>query len=181
MSDAEDPLALAQRIADQIRALLDSYGAAVYRLDETSGAQVAVATSGDLGPRFRPGLVFPRGTGIVGLVLVEGRPVTTPNVLNDPRVTLTPDNQSLVEQAQYRSVLAVPLIVNGTVIGAVSVGAAEGRIFTEREMTVVQAFADQAAIAIENARLYQEAAAHQRQLATMVDVAPEADKPTRFF
>jgi len=171
MAAVEDPSALEQRIADQIRTLLDSYGAAVYRLEEASGALVAVATSGDLGPRFRPGLVFPRGTGIVGLVLLDGRPVTTPNVLSDPRVTLTPDNQALIEQAQYRSVLAVPLLVQGAVIGALSVGAAEGRIFTEAEMTVVQAFADQAAIAIDNARLYQESAAHQRRLATMVEVA----------
>jgi two-component system cell cycle sensor histidine kinase/response regulator CckA len=171
MAAVEDPSALAQRIADQIRALLDCYGAAVYRLEETLGALVAVATSGDLGPRFCPGLVFPRGTGIVGLVLLEGCPVTTPNVLSDPRVTLTPDNRALIEQAPYRSVLAVPLIVQGAVIGALSVGGAEGRIFAEAEMTVVQAYADQAAIAIENARLYQESAAHERRLATMVAMA----------
>ena len=92
-------------------------------------------------------------------------------MLSDARVALTPDNKALIEQARFRSVLAVPLLVNGTVIGAVSVGAAEGRIFTDRELTVVQAFADQAAIAIENARLYHEAEEHRRRLATLVEVA----------
>ncbi len=137
MGSIDHPSVLARRIADQVRALLDGYGAAVYRLEEASGNLVAVATSCDLGPTFRPGLVFPQGTGIVGLVLQSARPVTTPNVLSDTRVTLTPDNKALIEQARFRSVLAVPLLVNGTVIGAVSVGAAEGRIFTDRELTVV--------------------------------------------
>ena len=171
MSAVEEPSALARRIADQVRALLDGFGAAVYRLEEASGHLVAVATSGDLGPTFRPGLVFPQGTGIVGLVLHSAGAVTTPNVLSDSRVRLTRENKALIEQARFRSVLAVPLLVNGTVIGAVSVGAAEGRIFTDRELTVVQAFADQAAIAIENARLYHEAEEHRRRLATMVEVA----------
>jgi GAF domain-containing protein len=171
LGSIDHPSVLARRIADQVRALLDGYGAAVYRLEEASGNLVAVATSGDLGPAFRPGLVFPPGTGIVGLVLRSAGAVTTPNVLSDSRVTLTPDNEALIEQARFRSVLAVPLLVDGTVIGAVSVGAAEGRIFTDRELTVVQAFADQAAIAIDNARLYREAEEHRRRLATMVEVA----------
>ena len=171
MGSIDHPSLLARRVADQVRALLDGYGAAVYRLEEESGALVAVATSGDLGPAFRPGLVFPRGTGIVGLVLNDARPVTTPNVLTDARVTLSPENKALIEQARFRSVLAVPLLVSGTVIGAVSVGAAEGRVFTESELTVLQAFADQAATAIDNARLYHEAAEHQRRLATMIEVA----------
>ena len=172
MTDAvADALAIAQKIADQVQTLLNVLGAAVYRLEEASGDLVAVATSGDLGPAFLPGLVFPRGTGIVGLVVREGHSVTTPNVLNDARVTLQTDSRVMIERAPYRSVLAVPLVVHGKVIGALSVGAAEGRMFTEAEVTVVHAFADQAAIAIENARLYRESTAHQRHLATLIEVA----------
>ena len=56
----------------------------------------------------------------MGLVLHSAGAVTTPNVLSDPRVRLTRENKALIEQARFRSVLAVPLLVNGTVIGAVS-------------------------------------------------------------
>jgi signal transduction histidine kinase len=104
-------------------------------------------------------------------VVRDGRAFTTPNVLDDPRVSLQTDSRVMIERAPYRSVLAVPLVVQHKVIGALSVGAAEGRMFTEAEVTVVHAFADQAAIAIENARLYRESTAHQRHLSTLVEVA----------
>jgi hypothetical protein len=94
-----DPRAVAQRIADQVQTLLNVRGAAVYRLEEASGDLVAVATSGDLGPAFLPGLVIPRGTGIVGLVVRDGHAVTTPNVLEDRRVCLQPESRAMIERA----------------------------------------------------------------------------------
>ena len=170
MTAIDPPVIIAQRVADQLRALLGAHAAAIY-LTDANGDNVAMTTSGDLGPTFRPGVVFPRGSGIVGLVLREGQAVTSSDILRDPRVTLYGDGRSLLEQSPIRAVLGVPLIVQRAVLGAAWVGAAEGRLFTEAEVEVARALANQAAIAIENARLYRDSLRHQRRLATMVEVA----------
>src|SRR5262249_20468453 len=94
---------------------------------------------------------------VVGLAVRERRPVTTPDVLTDPRVTLTPELRATLEHAPYRSVLAVPLLSHERVIGALALGDRKGRLFREEEVLRAQGFAGQAALALENARLYAEA------------------------
>src|SRR5207244_1204171 len=59
-------------------------------------------------------------------------------------------------------------IVQERVIGGILVGDREGRVFTEDELSLAQAFADQAAVALENARLYVEATQAQGQLAELL-------------
>ncbi len=63
-----------------------------------------------------------------------------------------------------RSILAVPLIAKGQVVGAISVRDNAGRVFTADEIRVAQAFADQAALAMENAHLHQDLGARVREL-----------------
>jgi len=158
------PGEVAERILESIRALIHTRASAFYRLEPETGDLVAVAVSGESGPAFGVPIVFPKGTGAVGLAIRDRQPVVTPNFLTDPRITLTPEIRARVEQATYRSVLAVPLLVKGSVIGALGMGDREGRTFGREEIELAQAFADQAAIAIENARLY-EAAERRRQAA----------------
>src|SRR5439155_11296526 len=62
-----------------------------------------------------------------------------------------------IERIGDRSVLAVPLRVGERVIGALGVGDQVGRRFDDDEIRLAEAFADQAALALENARLYTEA------------------------
>src|SRR5439155_21121880 len=62
-----------------------------------------------------------------------------------------------IERIGNRSVLAVPLRVGERVIGALGVGDRVGRQFDDDEIRLAEAFADQAALALENARLYTEA------------------------
>ncbi len=147
-----------QRIADSIRSLLGARASALYRLDPASGDAVAVTISGDAGATFAQPIVFPRGTGVTGLAVRERRPVVTANLLTDPRVTLTPNIRASLEPAPYRAVLAVPLTVQDRVIGALGVGDRAGRIFDQEDIRLAELFADQAAIALENARLFAEQA-----------------------
>jgi PAS domain S-box-containing protein len=67
-------------------------------------------------------------------------------------------------------VLAVPLIAQDRVIGALSLGDSVGRVFGDTEIQLAQAFADQAAIALENARLYEEAQQRLRRMETLLAV-----------
>lgn len=89
---------------------------------------------------------------IVNQVIREGRPVLTTNAQQDPRF----DNQESVITQNLRSILCVPLKVKGELIGLIY---ADNRIrtglFTETERNLLAAFANQAAVAIENARLFE--------------------------
>src|SRR6185436_8475995 len=149
--------ALAQELADSLRALLGSRTSGLYRLDAATGEMVSVATSGDIGPGHGRRIVFPPGIGVAALAARERRPVITANLLTDPRITLTPEVRARIEQAHYRAVLSVPLVARDTAIGALSAGDDEGRVFAPDDVRLAEAVADQAALTLDNARLYVEA------------------------
>ncbi len=90
---------------------------------------------------------------IVNQVAETGQPVVTTNAQSDPRFA----NQESVVSYALRSILCVPLKVKSKVTGVVY---ADNRIraglFGERELTLLDAFANQAAVAIENARLFEQ-------------------------
>ena len=146
-----------QRIVDSIRTLLGGAAAVLYRWEAELDNLVAFSISGDWGPALDH-IVFPTGTGMMGLATRERRAIAIPNLLTDPRVVLAPDVRSRIEQAPFRSVLAVPLIMHSQIIGALGVGRRLGESFDEAEIWLAQAFGHQAAVALENARLFEEQA-----------------------
>ena len=173
LAQALDPAVVAQRIADSVCALLGARNSGLCRLDPESGDLVALAVSGDVGPTGGRPIVLPAGTG-VGALAVRGRcPVATPNLFADPRVTLTAEVRARIEQSPYRAALSVPLVVKDTVIGALSVGDREGRVFDDDEIRTAQAFADQAALALDNARLYEETHQRLRHLDSLREVVEQ--------
>jgi PAS domain S-box-containing protein len=145
-----------QRIADGVFAVLDVRVAAVFRLDRATAEPVVVAVSGDTKLSHRPEVVFPEAAGMIDLAVRHCEPVLTPDILTESRVSLTPELRAAIEAAQYHAVLAVPLIVQDRVIGALGVGDVAGRSFGAEEVEIVRAFADQAAIVLENHQLYGE-------------------------
>ncbi|MGH7384830.1 MAG: GAF domain-containing sensor histidine kinase [Candidatus Rokuibacteriota bacterium] len=150
------PGGVAQRVVDSVRDLVGVLSASVFRLDPESGALEETACSGRSPFRDQP-LRYPRGIGAVGLAVTERRAVVSRDVLADPRLRFPPDLRAFIEASQIRTILAVPLIVKGQVIGALGLVDATGRVFTADDVRLAQAFADQAAVALENARLYADA------------------------
>ncbi|MBI3029825.1 MAG: GAF domain-containing protein, partial [Candidatus Rokubacteria bacterium] len=145
-----------QRIVDSVRGLFGAKYSTLFRLEPGSGALVVVAGSAEAGFPLPPNQVFPKGTGATGLAVRDREFVITPDVLDDPRITLTPEVRGRIEQAGYRAVLAMPLLVEGRVIGALGVGDRRRRMFDDDEIRLARSFADQAALALERARLYRE-------------------------
>src|SRR5215475_12140184 len=102
-----------------------------------------------------------RGTAI-GRALLEGRVIHIADVLTDPDYTWA-EAQRL---GGYRTVLGVPMLREGVPIGVLGLSRSEVRPFTEKQIELVSTFADQAAIAIENVRLFDEIRDKSRQLET---------------
>jgi GAF domain-containing protein/CheY-like chemotaxis protein len=146
-----------QQIVDSVRSLLGTNGAVLYHVEPETQNLVSLAVSGDVGPGFTErAAVIPPGYGVVGQAVRERRPVGTPDVLADQNVVLTPELRSYVEGAAFRALLGVPLLVQGRVVGALGIGTRAGHVFDADEIRLAQTFADQAAIALENSRLYGE-------------------------
>ena len=100
-----------------------------------------------------------RGT-ITGRVMLERRTIHIPDVLDDPEYEFTEGQKT----GGYRTILGVPLIREGAAIGVLIVGRSAPRPFTAQQIELAETFADQAVIAIENIRLFDEIQDKSRQL-----------------
>ncbi|HEX4996562.1 MAG TPA: GAF domain-containing protein, partial [Methylomirabilota bacterium] len=110
--------------------------------------------------------------GVVGLALTERAPVWTADVLTDSRIRLRPESRRWIEEIGGRSLLAVPLI-REHLLGALVVYRPVGQVFSTREVEYLSAFANQVAVALENARLYRALdvrAARLRSLARLAHI-----------
>jgi signal transduction histidine kinase/CHASE3 domain sensor protein len=100
-----------------------------------------------------------RGT-IAGRTAAEGRTIHIPDVLQDPEYTWS----EAQTKGGFRTVLGVPLLRGGAVIGVLILARNVVRPFSDKEIELVTTFADQAVIAIENVRLFEEVQARTREL-----------------
>src|SRR4051812_12125570 len=105
-----------------------------------------------------------RGT-LAGRVAVEAAIVHIPDVLEDPEYTW----QEAQERGGMRTMLGVPLLRQGTPIGVLQVTRRAVKAFTDKQIELVTTFADQAVIAIENVRLFDEVQARTEELSESLE------------
>ncbi len=131
----------------------------VMRLQAESGCTQAFVDFMHANP-IKPG----RET-ITGRVFMEGKPAHVPDVQLDPDY----DFGAAPVIGAYRAVLAVPLMRDRAVEGVLLLGRPEPGPFSQRQIDLVQTFADQAVIAIENVRLFEQVQARTKELSLSLE------------
>src|SRR5262245_8395059 len=99
-----------------------------------------------------------------GRVILDGRISHVPDTLADPAYA-----RDLALAGNWRASLSVPMLRDGKPVGALSLGKSEALPYSERQILLLTTFADQAVIAIENARLFEEVQARTSELAKTVE------------
>jgi PAS domain S-box-containing protein len=139
-------------VMQEARELLQAEAASVLLLDEESG-ELVFETAVGLGAEKAKGLRLPPGQGIAGWVIRESRPLLVPDVNQTDR--FYPDID-VITGLDTRSILAVPLRVKERAVGAIEAVNKIGASFTPADEELLSSMAQSAAIAVENARLYQD-------------------------
>ena len=172
-----DVLKVISRSTFDLQSVLDTLTESAARLCEAD--MVAITQPNDDVMRFAASFGFPpgfeeiakrtrlvpgRGT-ITGRALLESKPVQVSDVLADSEFTMH-EAQRL---GGYRTVLGVPLLREGSPIGVIALFRHTIRPFTDKQIELVTTFADQAVIAIENVRLFDEVQARTRELSEALE------------
>ena len=172
-----DVLKAISRSAFDLKTVLDALVEAAARLCEADqgtiarergGAYFRVANYGfseDFMELVKNLPVSPERGTAVGRALLEGKIVHIPDVRADPEYTFV-EAQKL---EGFRTVLSVPMLREGVPIGVLALTRQEVRPFTDKQIELVATFADQAAIAIENVRLFESVESRTRELAKSLE------------
>lgn len=140
---------LIEEVVNLLQQNFGYYHTQIYLMDASDGDLVLKSGSGEIGARLlKEAFHLPRGTGIVGHVVETATPFVT-NHVNDVmfffRNALLPDTQSE---------LAVPIMVNGKVMGVIDIQDKPPRRLTDNDLQLVAAVADQLSVSLQKAGLY---------------------------
>ena len=149
----------------------------IYQLKDDAYQQMASRGFSDAYRQFMAlhPLAKDRGT-LVGRTMIEGRTVQIEDALADPE--LKNQNRESQKIGQFRTMLGVPLMREGISIGVLTLTRLTVRPFTSRQIELVEAFADQAVIAIENTRLLSELRQSLDQQTATADVLKVISRST---
>ncbi|MFY9849011.1 MAG: GAF domain-containing SpoIIE family protein phosphatase [Trebonia sp.] len=138
-----DEYALLSALVERVREVLRADTAAVLLLDQSARQLIATAASG-IEEEVRQGVRIPLGTGFAGRVAASREPVIL------TRVDHTTVRNPLLVDRGIRSLLGVPLLVGGRVIGVLHVGSLSGQPFEQQDVELLQLAADRAALALHS-------------------------------
>lgn len=148
--DIDEVLVMIVNLATQV---LEAKTGSLMLIDERARELVIRAANG-LPDEVIRSTRIPLGKGIAGTVALEGVPYLSQNIENDPRFRKRSDDK----RYETKSFVSVPVKLKDKIIGVININnKASGDVFTEEDLELMQILAHQAAISIENARLYMQA------------------------
>jgi GAF domain-containing protein len=165
----EETLEVITRITSQVMGV-DS--CSIYLQEGESDRLVLKATTG-LAREAIGRASLGMGEGLTGWAVTHGQPVAMRDALNDPRFKLLPETN----EERLRSLMAVPLSVQGRVIGAMNVQTAEMHDFTDDEIELTSLIANLAAGALEKAMLYERMQQQIQELSTLAEISRTVTSP----
>ncbi len=152
-------------IVDRARSLLDG-DLSLLALRERNGDEFAVRASSGTVTEALAALRFRAGQGVGGRVAATGRPM----LVGDYQAELADSPfLKIVQETQIRSQVAVALKIHGAILGVLYVSSHIPHRFREEDQVLLSALADQAAIAIENAWLYEDVRRHAGELEARIE------------
>lgn len=159
---------LLNAIIDVAKNVLDSEGASLLLKDFTSGDMIFHSVSGEKSKMLK-GLKVPKGLGFVGHVAETMQPMLSNNVQDDSRFFKEMDIQS---EFSTRNIICVPMISFGRFIGVLEVVNSRNREeFTELDLQKLNYISGQAAIAINNRRLYEDKNSRVNELTALYEIS----------
>jgi signal transduction histidine kinase len=135
--------------------VIDQHGTGLERFLHTGIDEATVARIGEL----------PRGRGILGALITDARSLRLESIVDDPRSVGFPPHHP-----PMRGFLGVPILLRGRAFGNLYLTEKGSGPFTEADQELVETLASQAAVAVENARLYEAATSWSQQLEALNEV-----------
>ncbi len=157
-------------IVDRALEVMSAESALVVSWDGRARAFSVMRSAGRLSAHYPVAGMIPAGGGPASRAILEGRPVVTSNILTDPDVTLAEGRREKIEHEGFKAVAAAPLRSKGRVHGALIVHYWSERRFNDDDTAGLRLLAEQAALAIDNARLYAEATRSAERLRELAEV-----------
>jgi signal transduction histidine kinase len=139
---------LLPELLTRVREMLGADTSAILLLDEQERELIAWAAVG-LEEEVERGIRIPIGQGFAGRVAAERRPIILDDV--DHADVLNP----VLREKGVKSLLGVPLLIEGSVLGVMHVGTLSPRLFTQDDLGLLQLVADRVSVAIDHARLFE--------------------------
>jgi PAS domain S-box-containing protein len=146
-----------KRSLDRVLAVMETDLGMVHLFDETNDMLHLVASRGVPPGDAAQAVSVPMGNGLVGCVVEQGKPLVVSNIATGPRPLLA------VPNGDARAYFGVPMRAGGRVLGVLSVFGEVGQQYDAEEVALLDTIADQIGVAVDNAKLYQQA----EQLAVM--------------
>jgi serine phosphatase RsbU (regulator of sigma subunit)/anti-sigma regulatory factor (Ser/Thr protein kinase) len=162
---------LLAELLDRVTEILHTDTAAFLLLEEEAGVVAARAAKG-IEEEVEQGVRIPLGRGFAGRIAADRHPIIIPDV--DHGDILNP----ILREKGIKSLLGVPLLVEGRVLGVLHVGTLSPREFTEHDVDLLQLAADRAALAIDHARLYEDERAARERAERTADMLRSVQRVT---
>ena len=156
-----DLQAVLNTLVESAATLCEAYNSSIWRADGERLILVA-----HYGPITVESLPLVRGI-VAGRTVLDGRTFHIADVQSAADEFL--ESSENARRWGFRTILCVPLLREGIAIGLIGLRRTEAQLFTERQVALLQTFADQAAIAIENVRLFESVEARTRELAKSLE------------